>query len=256
MSTEGDKPAAPRGRSGKAPRSHEARSFALSGVVHIALLAAAALVVHAWAPDENRGQEVGTLVRVERISDPIELSEEIIEPSPAVTDPDHQPEPELVEAPFVPTLEMPEDPPPPEALDWLPPEDLFAEVTEFKRPPITEPEPLPEPTEVEAEAVEPASEQAPVPRVLAGDDLPTVLEQTMPRYPRQAVRMRWHGTVVLRIRVDARGEVIDVVVHESSGHEVLDESAVEAFEKWVFRPREDGEPDVRLLQKPFTFRLN
>jgi TonB family protein len=59
----------------------------------------------------------------------------------------------------------------------------------------------------------------------------------------------------LRIRVDAEGKVIEVTVHESSGYEILDQSAVKSFRNWVFEPRGPEDPLVRLLQKPFTFRM-
>lgn len=51
------------------------------------------------------------------------------------------------------------------------------------------------------------------------------------RYPRVALDNGWTGDVVLRIEVDARGRIASLEVKSGSGHDVLDEQALEMFRK-------------------------
>ncbi len=173
------------------------------------------------------------------------------EPEPELT-PDEEPEPneepELVERPE-PPKELPPDPPAPDPLDWLPPVDLLADLDPWLD--LTEPEPVtPQP---EPPVLEPPAPAPPV--VLEGKSLPGFTKSPRPDYPRMAQRMGWQGTVTLRVVVDAEGGVVSGVVELSSGHDILDEAALEAFLLWIFDPRREGEPDHRIVRKKFTFKL-
>lgn len=59
-----------------------------------------------------------------------------------------------------------------------------------------------------------------------------------PVYPKESQRKREHGTVVLRVLVDAQGRPAQIQVERSSGFERLDNAAREAAEKFLFRPYE------------------
>ena len=59
-----------------------------------------------------------------------------------------------------------------------------------------------------------------------------------PVYPKESQRRREHGTVVLRVLVDAHGRPAQMQVERSSGFERLDAAAREAVEKFLFRPYE------------------
>jgi len=59
-----------------------------------------------------------------------------------------------------------------------------------------------------------------------------------PVYPKESQRRREHGTVILRVLVDAHGLPAQVRIERSSGFERLDEAAREAVEKFLFRPYE------------------
>jgi protein TonB len=59
-----------------------------------------------------------------------------------------------------------------------------------------------------------------------------------PVYPRESQRKREHGTVVLRVLVDAVGRPAQIQVERSSGYARLDTAAREAVEKFLFRPYE------------------
>jgi protein TonB len=78
-----------------------------------------------------------------------------------------------------------------------------------------------------------------------------------PKYPAIARSRGWQGKVLLRVRVTADGLSEAVTVHRSSGHEVLDESAVAAVEKWKFIPAKQGNTAVACtVIVPIIFTLN
>lgn len=57
-----------------------------------------------------------------------------------------------------------------------------------------------------------------------------------PAYPAEAVRHRAEGTVRLVVHVSTEGVPILVELAGSSGHPSLDKAAVDAVERWRFRP--------------------
>lgn len=59
-----------------------------------------------------------------------------------------------------------------------------------------------------------------------------------PVYPKESQRRREHGTVVLRVLVDAQGRPAQIRIEQSSGFDRLDTAAREAVEKFLFRPYE------------------
>ena len=59
-----------------------------------------------------------------------------------------------------------------------------------------------------------------------------------PVYPRESQRKREHGTVLLRVLVDALGRPAQIQVERTSGFERLDDAARAAVAKFLFRPYE------------------
>jgi len=59
-----------------------------------------------------------------------------------------------------------------------------------------------------------------------------------PVYPKESQRRHEHGTVVLRVLVDAAGRPAQIQIERSSGFERLDIAARQAVEKFLFRPHE------------------
>jgi len=59
-----------------------------------------------------------------------------------------------------------------------------------------------------------------------------------PVYPKESQRKREHGTVVLRVLVDAQGRPAQIQIEQSSGFERLDTAAREAVAKFLFQPYE------------------
>ncbi len=104
------------------------------------------------------------------------------------------------------------------------------------------------PAAVRAEA-SPAAPAAAVPLVKAKHD-PAFLHNPKPKYPALANRRNWEGKVVLRVEVTAQGTSAGVAVAQSSGYDVLDESALEAVKAWRFVPARRGDtpvPDTVLI---------
>jgi protein TonB len=134
----------------------------------------------------------------------------------------------LIEAPAQPDETPPQYTPPPMNVVYsLPtPQDISIE-TETA---ITVPEPT-----TTAIAPNPASVTPPM------IDSVEYVRAPPPVYPRESQRKREHGTVVLRVLVDALGRPAQIQVEHSSGHERLDTAARDAVAKFLFRPYEvDG----------------
>ena len=72
------------------------------------------------------------------------------------------------------------------------------------------------------------------------DDRPSHLKNPPPSYPRAAVERKQEGLVLLTVLIDKTGHPQKVEVKKSSGHELLDESALKAVRKWKFDPAHVG----------------
>ncbi len=77
-----------------------------------------------------------------------------------------------------------------------------------------------------------------------------------PRYPEKAYEKDWSGTVTLEISIDATGQVTDVRILASSGHDILDNEAVSTARSWKFQPaRLNGTPIPVRLTRPINFNI-
>jgi protein TonB len=78
----------------------------------------------------------------------------------------------------------------------------------------------------------------------------------LPPYPIAARRLRFEGEVLLRVVVAADGRPTSVVVLKSSGHDMLDASAVDTVRtRWRFVPAtRNGVPVEDTVQVPIRFR--
>jgi periplasmic protein TonB len=62
--------------------------------------------------------------------------------------------------------------------------------------------------------------------------------------------------VLVRARVLPSGQVGEIEIRRSSGHDVLDQAALDAVKRWKFNPaREDGEPVADWVSIPVRFNL-
>jgi TonB family protein len=84
---------------------------------------------------------------------------------------------------------------------------------------------------------------------------PTLLYKVEPEYSEEARKAKYQGTVVLYVEVDPTGQPRNIRVLRSLGLG-LDEKAIEAVEKWKFRPgQKDGHPVTVAASIEVNFRL-
>jgi protein TonB len=82
------------------------------------------------------------------------------------------------------------------------------------------------------------------------------LNNPIPAYPMAARRMGWQGRVVLNVEVLANGLPGQIKLHQSSGHEVLDNAALQAVRSWRFVPaRQGGQVVTQRFLVPIPFIL-
>jgi protein TonB len=78
-----------------------------------------------------------------------------------------------------------------------------------------------------------------------------------PGYPTASRRMREQGLVVLRVLVDERGKAQQLSIQESSGHERLDNAALDAVARALFKPYiANGLAQRVYVLIPIEFALN
>ncbi|MEO8165318.1 MAG: energy transducer TonB [Betaproteobacteria bacterium] len=89
------------------------------------------------------------------------------------------------------------------------------------------------------------------------DELPQKLHTNpAPPYPSDAYARRQEGRVLLEVRVDARGEVAEIRVSQSSGVPALDRAALETVKAWRFQPaRQGGQAIAFTINVPIRFTI-
>ena len=113
----------------------------------------------------------------------------------------------------------------------------------------------------EADKVVPEAvpETAPAPSVVADsepDYRASYLNNPPPSYPLFARRRGLQGKVLLNVEVLAEGRCGAVNVQQSSGYEVLDQSAIETVKGWHFAPASHlGQAVTRWFLVPIQFKL-
>lgn len=126
--------------------------------------------------------------------------------------------------------------------------------------PVASDPPLPMPALADVADIAPEAPAAPV----AAESGPATgmqlayAQATPPPYPGAAIRGQLEGTVLLQVLVGVDGAPIEVSVHRSSGHRVLDEAARRhVLRQWRFQPAvRNGEPVQALGLVPVDFRLD
>ncbi|NPT56122.1 TonB family protein [Paraburkholderia sp. 5N] len=82
------------------------------------------------------------------------------------------------------------------------------------------------------------------------------LRNPPPTYPGVAQQRDWQGTVLLKVHVLASGRPDHVGLASSSGHESLDDAALEAVTNWRFAPARRGDQAIDgWVQVPIEFKL-
>ncbi len=87
--------------------------------------------------------------------------------------------------------------------------------------------------------------------------MPSYSQTPLPAYPRLAKLRGWEGVTVLRVEVREDGRVGHVEMVRSSGHSVLDETAMKAVRAWRFEPARRGDETVAcVIEVPIRFKLD
>jgi protein TonB len=119
-------------------------------------------------------------------------------------------------------------------------------------------EPLPSPSRSPS-AEEETKQVAKYPSLSEGEVVlihPRYAENPKPPYPREARKMGFQGEVLLKVEVLSNGLVGQVEVKKSSGHEILDRSALSAVKQWKFFPAKRGEIAIASwVNIPIKFQL-
>ncbi len=138
-----------------------------------------------------------------------------------------------------------------------------------KKPDRPKPMPKPQPQVEAAPAPTPVEEAAPAP-VIAPKGSPKAevepgedtryhtggISGFSRRYNRLAQERGWEGTVTLKVHILADGEIGEVIVISSSGHDVLDEQAVELIKEAHATPARRGDKPVdSWVVVPYQFKL-
>jgi TonB family protein len=123
-----------------------------------------------------------------------------------------------------------------------------------EEPPMYQNHPLP--------SVVPSEEPKPVARDPSSFQRETIFtqpayaENPKPFYPQEARKWGYEGEVMLKVEVLSNGQVGQVEVKRSSGHEILDRSALNAVKQWKFIPAKKGENPIPFwVNIPIKFQL-
>jgi TonB family protein len=85
---------------------------------------------------------------------------------------------------------------------------------------------------------------------------PKYSENPKPPYPLEARNKGYQGRVLLKVEVLPDGRVGEIELKESSGYEVLDQSALATVKKWRFIPARKGKVTISCwVNIPITFQL-
>ena len=86
--------------------------------------------------------------------------------------------------------------------------------------------------------------------------IPRYQENPPPKYPGTARRRGYQGTTILEVLVNKNGRVGDLKVFKSSGHPILDRTALASVKNWSFEPGMRGDEKVEMWVKvPIRFQL-
>lgn len=77
-----------------------------------------------------------------------------------------------------------------------------------------------------------------------------------PHYPRLALRRKITGKVNLELIVMGNGKLKDVRIAQSSGNELLDNSALRAAQRWTFRQISANPNALYTLSKTVVYKIN
>lgn len=201
--------------------------------------ASAILAAHLAAAWYLHSQPVDKTPVIEPPPMTVELYKPVVEP-PKPLPQKKEPPPPVVKTkePPLPAVKLPDPPtaPAPVAAEQL--------ANAVQAPPAPEPVPLAPPPEP-AEPITQASAKA------------GYLHNPPPVYPDFAQEQGWEGQVVLKVHVLPSGKPGIVQIKRSSGRKMLDQSALEAVQRWSFAPAKRGQTPIDgWVDVPIDFKIS
>jgi len=108
------------------------------------------------------------------------------------------------------------------------------------------------PTEIYSEA-----EFGKTPKDFKYTEPPVIERQFPPEYPEVAKSAGWEGIVKIDVEILDNGQVGKIEVLESTGYQMLDDSAVKAAKTWKFSPAKNGNETVGVwVEFPIEFKID
>ena len=83
-----------------------------------------------------------------------------------------------------------------------------------------------------------------------------ILAFTQPSYPRLALRRGITGTVILKLYILNDGSMQKVILAQSSGNDLLDNSALSAAKQWKFKALGSSSRNLTVVQKRIVYKIN
>lgn len=78
-----------------------------------------------------------------------------------------------------------------------------------------------------------------------------------PAYPQRAKQAKLEGSVTMAVTIRPDGTVADVEVLESNPPRLFDQAAIQAMQRWKFRPKiVNGKPEAQRARQTIEFTLN
>jgi protein TonB len=220
-----------------------------------------AILVHYCVWQAYQGMK---LPEPEIIPPPLEIS--IVMPSPPAPPAAAAPPPQIQPPPPKPQVQPPKPKPLPKIEKPLPPKPRPTPT--LKPRPEPQVERTPEPETIEREEAPPAPpapvlhKAPPKPAPVENDENDRYSTGTVGgyrmNYPAMARQRGWEGTVSVKIHVSADGDIESVSISGSSGHEILDEYALDMVRAARnVKPCHRGDKPVACsFTQPIQFRLN
>lgn len=178
-----------------------------------------------------------------RPSQPIEVALEMIAPAPKPAEPAAQPAPAPTAPPKPVTPPKPKPVAKPKPLTKTLPKPLPVqpERTVGDAAPRSEPAVPPPETSSAARGEGAATGSGrPGPVSTPANFNANYLHNPVPEYPAFARKQRWQGKVTMKVHVMPTGLPAEVELQAGSGHDILDESAMETVRRWRFVPATKG----------------
>jgi periplasmic protein TonB len=187
---------------------------------------------------------------------------------PVAEEPVVMEEPVIAEEPSIQEeVQEPEMPPVPEPSPTATPEPVVAQEADQRAQPAPAPTPIAKPPRQKAVASgtpgsstrrEKATASSPATAASGAQSARAdYLRNPPPLYPAEAKRNRQQGVALFRVTVSTAGQAESVTLIKSSGHRILDNSALDAVRKWKFHPATIGGVKVSSTVKvPVRFRLD